>query len=205
MRPDTPDLMSYCGSPDGVSDNHFTNALRVRLDDADSVTSRAPPLASTATRSLLLWGGIDADGVPYLEPAFVVDASPTLPRSGGDHRLAGRSGAGTELFSLAFAMPEVADGDGSSSFAFVLPVQAGWEDNLATIMLTGPGGTVTLDGESDLAMAILRNPRNGEVRGILRDPPPPNQAAAAAAPGAPGSGLEVLFSRGLPGAEAWRR
>ena len=54
-------------------------------------------------------------------------------------------------------------------------------------------------------MAILRNPRSGQVRGILRDPPPENQVAAAAAPGAPGSALEVLFSRGMPGAEAWRR
>ena len=117
----------------------------------------------------------------------------------------GRADDGTDLFSLAFAMPEVADGDGGSSFAFALPVQPGWEDNLAAITLDGPGGTITLDGETDLAMAILRNPGNGQVRGILRDPPPPNQVAAAAVPGAPGSALEVLFSRGMPGAEAWRR
>ena len=185
VRPSTADLMSYCGPPDWTSDYHFTNALRFRLDEADSVTLRAPPLASPAAGSLLLWGGIGSDGVPYLEPAFVVDAPASLPRSGGDHRLMGRSDDGTELFSLAFAMPEVPDGDGSSSFAFVLPVGAGWEDDLAAITLTGPGGAVTLDGESDLAMAILRNPGSGQVRGILRDPPPANQVAAAAAPGAP--------------------
>ena len=205
VRPSTADLMSYCGPPDWISDYHFTNALRFRLDQADSVTLRAPPLASRTAGSLLLWGGIGPDGVPYLEPAFVVDAPPSLPQSGGDHRLIGRADDGTALFSLAFAMPEVADGDGGSSFAFVLPVQPGWEDNLAAITLDGPGGTVTLDGETDLAMAILRNPGNGQVRGILRDPPPPNQVAAAAVPGAPGSALEVLFSRGMPGAEAWRR
>ena len=205
VHPSTPDLMSYCGPPDWISDYHFTNALRFRLDRADSVTLRAPPLASPTGRSLLLWGGIGPDGVPYLEPAFVVDAPPSLPRSSGDHRLMGRADDGTALFSLAFAMPEVADGDGGSSFAFVLPVQPGWEDSLAAITLDGPGGTVTLDGETDLSMAILRNPRNGQVRGILRDPPRENQVAAAAAPGAPGSTLEVLFSRGLPGAEAWRR
>ena len=205
VRPSTADLMSYCGPPDWTSDYHFTNALRFRLSEADSVTLRAPPLVSPAARSLLLWGGIGSDSVPYLEPAFVVDAPASLPRSGGDYQLMGRSGDGTELFSLTFAMPKVADGDGSSSFAFVLPVGAGWEGTLATITLTGPGGSVTLDGETDLAMAILRNPRNGQVRGILRDPPPANQVAAAAAAGAPGSGLEVLFSRGMPGAEAWRR
>ena len=205
VRPSTADLMSYCGPPDWISDYHFTNALRFRLDQADSVTLRTPSLASRTAGSLLLWGGIGPDGVPYLEPAFVVDAPPSLPQSGGDHRLMGRADDGTDLFSLAFAMPEVADGDGGSSFAFALPVQPGWEDNLAAITLDGPGGTITLDGETDLAMAILRNPGNGQVRGILRDPPPPNQVAAAAVPGAPGSALEVLFSRGMPGAEAWRR
>ncbi len=203
VRPSTADLMSYCGPPDWTSDYHFTNALRFRLSEADSVTLSAP-LASNAARSLLLWGGIGPDGVPYLEPAFVVDAPASLPRSGGDYRLLGHSGDGTELFSLAFAMPEVADGDGSSSFAFVLPVEPEWEGDLATITLDGPGGSVTLDGETDLPMAILRNPRNGQVRGILRDPPPNNQVAADAAAGAAGSG-EVLFSRGMPGAEAWRR
>ena len=205
VDPRTYELMSYCG-PDWISDYYFTSALRFRLDDADSVGLRAPPpVVAPAARSLLLWGGIDADGVPYLEPAFVVDAPPALPRSPGDHRLIGRTGSGTELFSLTFATPEVADGDGSSSFAYMLPVQAGWEGTLATITLTGPGGSVTLDGESDLAMAILRNPRSGQVRGILRDPPPANQVAAAAAAGSAGSSLEVLFSQGLPGGEAWRR
>ena len=101
-------------------------------------------------------------------------------------------------------MPEVADGDGSSSFAFVLPVRSGWEEHLARITLTGPGGAFTLDGESDIPMAILRNPSTRQVRAILRDPPPATQAAAdASATGAPG--LEILFSRGIPGVDAWRR
>ena len=205
VDPRTPELMSYCG-PDWISDYHFTSALRFRLDDADSVGLPAPPsVAAPAVRSLLLWGGIGADSVPYLEPAFVVDAPPALPQSAGDHRLIGRTGSGTELFSLTFAMPEVADGDGSSSFAFLLPAQAEWEGGLATITLTGPGGTFTLDGETDLRMAILRNPRNGQVRGILRDLPPANQVARDAAAGSAGSSFEVLFSRGMPGAEAWRR
>ena len=65
-------------------------------------------------------------------------------------------------------MPETADGDGSSSFAFVLPIRSEWEGNLASITLTGPGGSAILDGNSDEPMVILRNPRNGQVRGILR-------------------------------------
>ena len=195
------DLMSYC-SPLWISDYSFTNALRYRLFD------EGPPAAAAVaatTRSLLLWGGVGADSVPFLEPAFLVDAPAALPDSAGEHTITGRTNGGSELFSLNFTMPETADGDGSSSFALVLPVRPGWEGNLASITLTGPGGSVTLDGESNLPMAILRNPRTGQVRGILRNVPPPTQAAMDATGRAAGPGLEVLFSRGIPEGAAWRR
>ncbi|MYG81572.1 MAG: hypothetical protein F4187_07315 [Gemmatimonadetes bacterium] len=101
-------------------------------------------------------------------------------------------------------MHETADDDGSSSFVFVLPARPGWEGNLASITLTGPGGATTLDGDSNLPMAILRNPRTGQIRGILHDPLPAMQAPADGRAGfAPD--LEVLFSRGIPGPEEWRR
>ena len=205
LSPLTPDLMSYCGAPDGVSDYHFTNALRFRLSDAHGagLSDRPPP-----TRALLVWGGVDSEGTPYLEPAFVVDAPPALPSSPGEHRITGRTVGGGEVFSLGFAMPEVADGDGSSSFAFVLPVQPEWQGRLASITLSGPGGAVSLDGDTDRPMVILRDPGTGQVRGFLRDVPSPRGArAAAAATGAAGAarGLERLFSRGIPDGEAWRR
>ena len=101
--------------------------------------------------------------------------------------VAGQTISGGDLFSIAFTMPEVADGDGSSSFAFVLPVQPGWEGNLASITLAGPGGSFTLDGESDLPMAILRNPRTGQVRGILRNLPQADAPAALAPQAGPDS------------------
>ena len=202
VRPSMPDLMTYCGPPDGVSDYHFTKALRFRLsDDGDASAAMS---AAPAT-SLLLWGGADLVGVPHLEPAFVVDAPAALPDSAGAYRITGRTAAGNELFSFSFTMPEMADGDGSSSFAFVLPVRPDWPDNLASITLTGPGGSFTLDGASNLPMAILRNPRTGQIRGILRDLASATQVPADASGQAAGPGLEVLFSRGLPGGDAWRR
>lgn len=201
VRPTNPDLMSYCG-PRRISDYHFTNALRHRLVDEGAPGAAA---AAGPARSLLLWGGIDADSVPFLEPAFIVDAPPALPDSAGAYEVTGQTASGAELFSLSFAIPEVADGDGSSGFVFALPVRPGWADALATITLSGPGGSFILDDDSDLSMAILRDPRTGQVRGILRDLPPVAQAARDAAAASAGSGLEVLFSRGIPGAEAWRR
>ena len=203
VAPHNRDLMSYCGGGIWwISDYHFTNALRYRLADEGSPTGAS---AATANKSLLLWGGADSEGEPYLEPAFVVDAPPALPDSAGQYAISGRTAGGAELFSISFAMPETDDGDASSSFAFALPVRTGWEDDLAIISLTGPGGSFTLDEDSDIPMVIVRNPRNGQVRGILRDLPPRTQAAMDAVGQAAGPGLEVLFSRGIPEAPAWRR
>ena len=212
VSPGRPDLMAYCG-PRWISDYHFTNALRYRLVDEGTPAAAA---FAASTPSLLLWGGVSADSVPFLEPAFVVEAPPALPDSAGDYVVTGRTASSVELFSLSFTMPEVTDGDGSSSFAFVLPVQPGWEGNLASITLAGPGGSFTLDGDSDLPMAILRNPRTGQVRGILRNQRtdqvqgilrnlPQAAAAAGLAPQAGPDSIDVLFSRGIPDAAAWGR
>ena len=201
VPPSTPDVMGYCQPPVGISSYHLNRALGHRL------LHEGAPTASTVanTKSLLLWGGVDPDGNPFLNPTFVVDAPAGLPESAGDHTLTGRDAAGGELFSLGFAMPEVADGDGRSSFAFVLPVRPEWAGVLSSITLSGPDGEVTLDGESDRPMAILRNPSTGQVRGFLRDLPPVTQAAMEAAGRAGEPGFEVFFSRGIPDAEAWRR
>ena len=98
----------------------------------------------------------------------------------------------------------MADGDGSSSFALGLPIQPGWPGNLASITLSGPGGSATLDGDTDIPMAILLDASTGQVRGILRDMPQAD-AAAALAPQASPDGLDMLFSRGIPDAAAWSR
>ena len=201
VQPSRFDLMGYCVRDSAwVSDYHFTKALHFRLTEEGPRAAAA--LASAGL--LLLWGGIDAEGKPFLNPTFVVDAPPQLPDSAGEHRIIGRSISGNELFALSFAMPDVADGDGSSSFALGLPVQPGWGSNLASISLSGPGGSTTLDSDTNLPMTILRDPSTGQVRAILRDMPQADAAAALAPQAAPDS-LDVLFSRGIPDAAAWSR
>ena len=215
VPPHTGDVMGrYAGSP-WISDYHFTNAIRYRMADEGAASTESAP--STTTRSLLLWGGIDGEGRPDLEPAFVVDAPAAQPVSPGPWRITGRNATGAEVFSVSFDMPVMAHGDGASSFVFLLPVQPGWPEKLASITLSGPTGSVSLDGESDLPVAILRNPRSGQIRGILRDLPQTAPAqgdvaagmaltsAGAAAALSPEPGLEVLFSRGIPDKTAWRR
>ena len=210
VPPHTRDVM---GGNDWISDYHFTNALRYRL--ADEGAASAASASSPPTSSLLLWGGVDENGRPELEPAFVIDAPAAQPQSPGPWRITGRSATDAQLFSISFAMPVVPHGDGASNFAFVLPVQPGWAETLASITLSGPTGSVVLDGESNLPVAILRNPRSGQIRGILRDLPPTasgqgDVAAATALAGFdntadPSPGFEVLFSRGIPDKTAWRR
>ena len=192
------DHLSYCG-PTWTSDYHFTNALRHRLD---LEVASAAALAAAPVRSLLLWGGVDTTGTPFLNPAFVANAPPALPDSAGDYTVTGRDTSGRELFSLSFAMAVALSEEAeTSSFVFALPTQPGWADALASVTLSGPAGTTTLDGNSDIPMAILRDPVTGRVRGFLRDVGDPEAGALARAAG----GLDVLFSRGIPGASAWRR
>ena len=200
VDPSARDLMSYCG-PKWISDYHFATALRHRLVDESEEAA-----LSTSTRSLLLWGGVNADGVLFLEPAFVVDAPPSVSKRGGEYRLEGTAADGSSLFYLNFDMPEVADSGGAGAFAFLLPVAPEWSDSLASISLSGPNGSVTLDGQGDHSAAILLDQRSGQVHGILRDLPMsalPQGDMTVRFPSVPR--LKVLFSRGIPDAAAWLR
>lgn len=218
------DLMSYC-DPQWISDYSFNKALFYRLRRAGaggaSARSRVPEGAEFfrgasdvtagvgAGPSLLLWGGLDEDGEPVLEPAFVVDAPPVVPGSTGAWRLRGVTAAGGELFSLRFDMREATDG-GAPFFVFALPAQPEWAGRLARITLAGPAGSVSLDAESERPMTVVRDTRTGRVLGILRGRDA--EAGAREAMGAPAeaasvleAGLEALFSRGIPELSEWRR
>jgi len=201
VPPDTPELMGYCGSQ-WISDYHFRKAMGHRLTRESGASAS---VAAAAGTSLLLWGGANPAGEPFLEPAFVVDARPVLPERDGAYRISGLDARGNELFSLSFGMDEIADGDGSSSFAFSLPAHPDWAGALERITLSGPDGSVEMDRDGAPAAALLRDPVTGRVRGILRDWATEDLAGAGAISSPPEPGLEVQVSRGLPGPEAWRR
>ena len=117
VMPRRRDVMSYC-TQRWVSDYHFSNALRNRLAREGALS------AHTDTRpvsSLLLWGGVDADGRLHLEPVLATEIPPAPPPSPGPYLITGRTRDGHTLFSLPFEMPGVEDGDGGASFAFALP------------------------------------------------------------------------------------
>lgn len=209
VPPETADVMGNC-HPRWISTYDFGKTLEQRLHEEASAA------AAGTDRTLLVWGGVDAAGVPFLDPAFVVDAPVALPRSIGPYQLKGRTAAGAELFSVDFDLPEVAHGDGGSVFAFALPVSSAWADQLEAIELSAPGGVATLDETGSSPTALLRDARTGRVRGILRDLVNGGDrlgilAGAAADPGRIASmlrdvaDLEVLVSRGFPSADQWGR
>ena len=139
------DLMSYCG-PYWISDYHFGNALRFRLDD-EGAPAPAPAVAAAAG-SLLLWGGVRTDETPYLEPAFAVEAPSALPDSAGDYRLIGTD---SDRWCRAVLAELRHERGGRRRRGFVLRVRSpgaarSGSDGLASITLTGPGGSFTLDG-----------------------------------------------------------
>lgn len=201
IPPTQPDLMSGCHER-WISEYYFSFALRHRLtpEGANDASHLTP------VRSLLLWGGLDPEGAPYLEPFFVVDAPPALPQSAGDYKITGWTSAGDTLFSLSFDLALAGRPDFSSKFAFVLPVDQDWPDIPSTITFSGPNGYFTMDGDTNQPMVVLRNPRTGAIRGILRDPPSGLKTQADYADVAIAyPGHQVLFSRGIPDSTAWRR
>ncbi len=74
-----------------------------------------------------------------------------------------------------------------------------WANNLASITLAGPEGTVVLDENTSNPMVILRNPATGQVRGFLREFPVAADGGEAGAEAlARERGLKSNFSAGLP-------
>ena len=199
VPPNLADIMSYC-DPTWISDYYFTNSLRFRLQDQLEIQGARVP-----ARSLLVSGGVAADGTVHLDPAFVVDAPPAVPQARGPYRLTGRRADGSDLFSFTFGVPQLGDGDGRSGFTFALPVQAAWEAELVSLVLAGPGSTVEMRNGSEPPMAIMRDPATGQVRAILRDLPAASMGPGALDALAPEPGLDIMVSGGLPGAAAWRR
>ena len=201
VSPATSDIMTYCDLQ-WISDYSFTRALAHRSQ------AESAPLAAayaSSTRGLLIWGGLDENEKPFLEPAFVVSAPPSLPRIDGPYRLTGEDDNGNNLFSMPFGIPEYGCGGKGGTFAFILPVQDDWADRLAHIALSGPEGVSILNGEDGPSATLLLDRATGNVRGILRDwsEAAAKRPAARYLPSEPE--LEVLTSRGIPDAASWAR
>jgi len=152
MPSSAPDIMGYCKGK-WISDYTYNGILAFRSASAVStsagsvVPAAAAADATEATgaveRCLLVWGRV-VNGVPTLEPAFEVDARPSLPERGGPLRLSARAANGATLWSFTFGGSEVADSPrGERSFAFTIPIARARPAQIAAIRLSAPGGDAT--------------------------------------------------------------
>jgi len=171
----------------GITLNGMVDAGYITQEEADAAFAARVP-------SLVVWGGLDADGKPFLEPAFLTDAMPTLPPEGRDFTLRATTEGGSEAFALRFDMPSTQDADdGQRAFVFSVPVT--WTGALESIALFGSNGSAVLDRDTDRPFRILKDRATGQVRAFLRG----RQAAAVVAADATGAaGYETLFSAGIP-------
>lgn len=192
VRPVQSDIMSYC-YPSWVSDFSFVKALEYRLR-ADAPGRGATLARAERTTALVLWGRTGPGGTA-LQPAVVLDAPVSLPRTDGPYRIEGLGPDGARLFSLSFA-PWVEAESGQGQFAFSLPVDPAWADSLSRITLTGPDGWDTLDRTTNRPIGIFTDRNSGRIRRILR--------GAFSLPN-PEEGLDLAISLGLPEPAALRR
>ena len=184
VSPYSPDIQSYCGGQ-WIGEYHRTKAMQWRVHVGDGTES------GSRTRSVVVWGGLDSQGDPFLNSSFVADVPPRLPPPGTGFVVTGRTEDGSEAFSMSFDMPRMADAEGERT-AFLIAVPVTWGGALETISLVGRTKSFTLDEDTDQPLTILRDPVTGQVRAILHRPM--EQAMATVRE----PGLEALFSRGIP-------
>lgn len=192
VSPETTCLMSYCGS-EWIGEYSFSKALYYRLSEDARLASGN----GAAAPGLLVWGGVTGDGEMTLEPAFALNAAPSLPAASGPYRLYGEDGDGRVLFTLRFPMSRFAHEEGGV-FAFVMPVRPERISGLARITLTGPEGAAEITRDDGRSAALMIDRYTGEVRGILREWLSPDGSFGAARRTPPEPGLDVIISRGIP-------
>lgn len=179
------DLMTYC-DPTWISDYSFRIAMNRRLQ-LESPAARAAWEAIPEEPTIMLWGSV-GEGAMLMEPAFMVDARPSVPTAGGPYRLEGYGPGGELRFGFDFTPQPVEFG--AEHFHFHVPYDPDRDGRLARVVLSGPEGEFELGASSTSPMAIVINTGSGQVRAILRDW---NGSSALA-----GADTEIMVSDGLP-------
>jgi hypothetical protein len=147
---DARDYMSYCG-PRFPSDYTYQATLTRRRTDPVPAGGGVQGVAAlghgdesaspSPTDGLLIWGWVGSSGV-VLNPAFHLQAPPSLSRETGPHILRGVAGDGRELFRLSFegARPDHDPDPLARHFGFFVPLGSADADALERIELDSPLG-----------------------------------------------------------------
>ncbi|HET9707042.1 MAG TPA: hypothetical protein VFP39_01930 [Gemmatimonadales bacterium] len=130
------DIMGYCDD-NWISDYTYNGILNY------IATSNLMAPAQPAQRSMLVWGSI-VNGVPHLEPSFVLTAQPVAPSSAGAYQVQGLDKDGVVLFTQGFQPTVVADlrNGEAGTFAFAVPLSDLVQTRLVSLRLVGGGRQV---------------------------------------------------------------
>jgi hypothetical protein len=149
------DLMTYC-TPLWISDYTYKAVLSYRASHPQSISARA------SRRGLLVWGHIGPDGV-VLEPAFEIDAPPSLPERTGPYRVKATDANGQDLFNISFDGQAIDHVDGVRQFAFVVPLPSP-ASRASSVQLSANGRSALQRGVSPSLRAIGASAVAGSVR-----------------------------------------
>ena len=138
------DAMGYC-FPAWSSAYTYRAVLAFRgLIAASALAVDLPRVRSAPAarrrRALVVRGSVTNGNQLHIEPAFTIDARPSLPDGAGSYRVEGLDADGRVLFAHTFEpfvlahMPEV------RPFTVVLPSDAALDAQLVTIVVRGPAG-----------------------------------------------------------------
>ena len=167
LAPDhSTDIMTYCFSLPWLSDYHFEKVIDHRAELAAGVANAGSAASNPPSDMLVLRGGMVDDEL-WIDPVFSMNAAARLPDATGPYRIRGTDSDGQPLFSLDFTPTE--DGHGGRHFFFTVPLEAGWENSLDRITLTGPEGVSYLDQADERRITVVTERGTGHIRAILRD------------------------------------
>jgi hypothetical protein len=145
--------MGYCANK-WISDYTYTQVLAYRAATPASSISAG----ITEQPSLLVWGRISKEGIE-LEPAFEVTTRPALPNTRGPYTLDGLDANGAAVFSISFAGNQVTHApEGTSQFAFAVPVTEDQKARLVSLRLRGNGrqAVIAAAGSAESTMQSAR-------------------------------------------------
>lgn len=160
----TGDVMGYC-FPVWASTYTYRAILQFRQPTV--IASRAN-VAPAALPVLVVRGSINGTDMK-LDPAFTLNARPSLPESDGPYRIEGVSTDGRVLFSYSFEPAVIDHAPDVRHFTVALPSTPQLEESLNEIRLYGPAGETRLTRPApqthseDVRRAVTSRTRNGMV------------------------------------------
>ncbi|HEX5962669.1 MAG TPA: zinc-dependent metalloprotease family protein [Gemmatimonadales bacterium] len=161
--PSSTDVMGYCNQK-WISDYTYNGVMSYLISPPPSAPLVAAAVNQAVQPCLLVWGHI-RNGELVLEPAFQVNARPSLPPRPGPYNVEARAADGSSLFNVSFTPREIADAPHTQhSFVFAVPISGAQAARLSSLRLSGQGReTVRTTSPAKVGTAQVRRSPGGKV------------------------------------------